>query len=88
MVAVRLTADLLERINAYARANGLTISDVLRQGAEHLIAGTRDLGPVTVSGTIVVTGAGQVQGLSSGGQGMSEQHAGFVDIHPELTLTG
>lgn len=36
LVAVRVQAELLARIQAYAQARGLTVSDVLRMGAEQL----------------------------------------------------
>lgn len=88
MVAVRLSAEMLERVDAYARANGLTMSDVLRQGVEKVLAGSGDAGPFIISGTIVLTGPGQTHGLASGGQGISEQLPGFGNRRPELTLAG
>lgn len=86
MVAVRLSADLLERVDAYARANGLTLSDVLRQGVERVLARGDEGGPFAVSGTIVITGAGQIQALASSGQGVSHERTG--SDRPELTLAG
>jgi hypothetical protein len=88
LVAVRLSADLLERVDEYARANGLTLSDVLRQGAERVIAGPTDAGPFIASSTIVFPGTGQFQALPSGGQGRSEQIASFGEERPDLTLAG
>lgn len=88
MVAVRLSADLLERVDTFARANGVTMSDVLREGAERVLAGSDYVGPLIVSGTIVVTGAGQTYGRGSGGQGTSRQLDGFGNRAPDLTLAG
>jgi hypothetical protein len=88
LVAVRLPGELLERVDAYARANGLTVSGVLRQGAERLVSGSIEPGPFIVSSTILVTGAAQFQALPSGGMGRSEQISGVSDDRPELTLAG
>src|SRR5712692_6302051 len=38
MVAVRVSSELLERIQNYSRANGLTVSEAMRMGAEQLVA--------------------------------------------------
>jgi hypothetical protein len=40
LVAVRVPHDLLARMNEYAQRHDLTVSDVLRSGAEQLISGT------------------------------------------------
>jgi hypothetical protein len=39
VVAVRLSPELFGRVNEYASARGLTLSDVFRQGVERLISG-------------------------------------------------
>lgn len=54
VVAVRVSKDLLARVNEYGRLRGLTVSDVLREGAERLVTGTVNL-------THYVSGA-QVEG--------------------------
>jgi hypothetical protein len=38
VVAVRMSTDLLRRIQEFAQGRGLTVSDVLRIGAEHAIS--------------------------------------------------
>jgi len=38
LVAVRLSTELLQRIQEFAQARGLTVSDVLRMGAESVIS--------------------------------------------------
>lgn len=40
VVAVRVPRDLLARISEYARLRGLTVSEVMREGAERLVSGT------------------------------------------------
>jgi hypothetical protein len=85
MVAVRLSPDLLEAVEVYAQLNGLTLSDVLRQGAERVVAGTVELGAPIISGTLVVRASGQQPGLTSSGQGHSDQRT--IDA-PEFTLAG
>lgn len=43
VVAVRVPRDLLARISEYAKLRGLTISEVMREGAERLVGGTVQL---------------------------------------------
>lgn len=43
VVAVRVPRDLLGRISEYARLRGLTVSEVMREGAERLVGGTVQL---------------------------------------------
>ena len=43
VVAVRVPRDLLARISEYARLRGLTVSEVMRDGAERLVGGTVQL---------------------------------------------
>lgn len=50
VVAVRLSADLLARVNEYAQARGLTVSEVLRRGAEQVISGGVSSGAVYYTG--------------------------------------
>lgn len=40
VVAVRVPRDLLARISEFARLRGLTVSEVMREGAERLVGGT------------------------------------------------
>lgn len=42
-VVVRVPRDLLARTIEYGRLRGMTVSEVLRHGAESLIGGTEDL---------------------------------------------
>lgn len=49
-VAVRVSSDLLARITDYAQLRGLTLSDVLRTGAELLLAGNQPIDLYYVSG--------------------------------------
>lgn len=53
VVAIRVSPDLFERVNDYASARGLTLSDVFRQGVERLITGTTSV--VTSGGFIPAT---------------------------------
>jgi len=43
VIAVRVPRDLLARIGEYARLRGLTVSEVMREGAERLVGGTVNL---------------------------------------------
>lgn len=43
VVAVRVSRDLLARINEYASRRGMTLSEVMREGAERLVGGTVNL---------------------------------------------
>jgi hypothetical protein len=42
VVAVRVPRDLLVRMTEYGRPRGMTVTDVLRWGAERLVRGTVD----------------------------------------------
>lgn len=60
VVAVRVPRDLLARISEYAQLRGLTVSEVMRDGAERLVGGTVQLthyvsGPL-VDGPRVIPG--------------------------------
>lgn len=43
VVAIRVPRDLLARINEFAKLRGMTVSEVMREGAERLVGGTVDL---------------------------------------------
>jgi hypothetical protein len=43
VVAVRVPRDLLARISEYAGLRGLTVSEVMREGAERMVSGTIQL---------------------------------------------
>jgi len=43
VVAVRVPRDLLARISEYAKLRGLTVSGVMREGAERMVGGTVQL---------------------------------------------
>lgn len=66
VVGVRVPRDLLVRINEYGQLRGMTVSEVLRHGAERLVTGTVQLHHV--SGATVygpgVTGGSPSQGGS------------------------
>lgn len=53
VVAVRMQRELLARVSAYAQRRGITVSDVLRQGAERLIGETVHFGPTYVTGVAI-----------------------------------
>lgn len=53
VVAVRMPRDLLARISDYANARNMTVSEVLRQGAERLVRGTVQIEPHWVTGAQV-----------------------------------
>jgi len=68
VIAVRVPRDLLARIGGYARLRGLTVSEVMREGAERLVAGTVDLahyvsGP-RVEGPRIIPGSPSLGGSS------------------------
>jgi hypothetical protein len=67
VVAVRVSRDLLARINGYGRQRGITVSEVLREGAERLLDGAADSGHyvsgASVQGPSVIPGS-----PSSGGR--------------------
>jgi len=70
VVAVRMSPDLLARINDYGHAHGMTMSEVLRAGAEQLVRQTIQIGPNFVSGTLVY-GPQLHTGFPSAGTGRS-----------------
>ncbi len=85
LVAVRVGRDLLARINEYGQARGMTVSQVLREGAEALVSGQVVVNYVTIStpGYPVIEGGGiiVVGSPSSGGRSISAQAdvpAGFA----------
>lgn len=53
IVAVRLSRDLLARLSSYAKRRDMTMSDVLRQGAEQMVSGAVPT-PHYVSGTVKI----------------------------------
>jgi hypothetical protein len=61
VVAVRVPRDLLARISDYAKLRGVTVSEVMREGAERLVGGTVQMnhyvsGPI-VAGPRVIPGS-------------------------------
>jgi len=74
VVAVRMSPDLLARINEYAQTHGTSVSEVLRTGAERLMDQTIHIGPNFVSGTVVY-GTTLVTGSPSLGSGRSQELA-------------
>jgi hypothetical protein len=53
LVAVRVPQDLLARVNSYAQTHGLTLSDVLRDGAEQLVSGTVRIDAHYITGAVI-----------------------------------
>jgi hypothetical protein len=70
VVAVRVSADLLDRASTYARTNGTTVSDVFREGVEQLIAASVPHKVVNVTG-LYVFGSGITVGSLTGTTGVS-----------------
>lgn len=64
VIGVRVSPDLLARLNEYASARGLTVSEVLRRGAEAVVDGGSS-GPVYHTG-VNLKGVGLVYGGASG----------------------
>lgn len=71
MIAVRVPPDLLARITEYARARGLTVSEVLRRGAEQVTSGLAG-GAVYYTGS-ELRGPGLVHGSSATGSARTKQ---------------
>lgn len=53
LVAVRVPHDLLARISRYAETHGVTVSEVLRRGAERLVGGTFVFDAYYATGTTI-----------------------------------
>ncbi len=85
-VAVRLSADLLGRINDYAESRGMTVSDVLRGGAELLVSGGVAAGPVYYTG-LELRGPGLIHGNPATGSARSQSGGPAIDENPELSIT-
>jgi hypothetical protein len=77
LIGVRVGRDLLGRINAYGQARGMTVSQVLREGAEALVSGQVVINYVTIStpGYPVIEGGGivVVGSPSSGGRSITAE---------------
>ncbi len=79
VVAVRVSADLLARLNDYAQARGLTVSEVIRRAAEQILAGGLSAGAVYYTGGELrgpglihgspATGSARISHASSKGSG-------------------
>jgi hypothetical protein len=65
LVAVRMPRDLLARIAAYGQQRGMTVSEVMREGADRLVSGTVNLAHY-VSGA-QIEGPGVLQASPSRG---------------------
>jgi hypothetical protein len=73
VVAVRVPRDLLSRISAYASHRGLTVSEVMREGAErlvgspvqsnHYVSGATVEGPQIIPGSPTRGGRSQTMDL-------------------------
>jgi hypothetical protein len=70
VVALRVSAELLTRVSNYAKSNGLTVSDVFREGAERVVSGETRVFSVNVTG-VRVFGQGIVAGSLTGTTGVS-----------------
>jgi ribbon-helix-helix CopG family protein len=64
VIGVRVSPDLLARLSEYAAARGLTVSEVVRRGAEWIVDGGSN-GPVYHTG-VNLKGVGLVYGGASG----------------------
>lgn len=64
VIGVRVSPDLLARLNEYASARDLTVSEVVRRGAELMVDGG-STGPVYHTG-VNLKGVGLVYGAASG----------------------
>lgn len=71
VIGVRVSPDLFARLNEYANVRGLTISDVVRKGAEQLVAGAVPAGPVYLTGATII-GSGLVNGSPTASTGRSQ----------------
>ena len=87
-VAVRLSADLFARINDYAESRGMTVSDVLRRGAEQLVTGGVAAGPVYYTG-LELRGPGLIHGNPATGSARSRSQSSgpAIDEHSDLAIT-
>jgi hypothetical protein len=86
VVAVRVPPDLLARLQEYATARGLSLSEVVRRGAEQLVTGTVQVGPTFVTGGMV-SGLNVMNGSPSTGTGRSRSENAH-DRPEELTVSG
>jgi predicted transcriptional regulator len=71
MVAVRVSPDLLARLNEYASARRLTVSEVMRRAAEQLTSGRATQDVAYLTGTAIV-GSGVVNGTPTASGGRSQ----------------
>lgn len=87
VVAVRVAPDLLARITEYAGARGLSVSEVLRRGAEQLTSGLAGVGAVYYTGS-ELRGPGLVHGSPATGSARTKQQASEKDEENALTAPG
>lgn len=64
VIGIRVSPELLARLSEYAAARGLTVSEVVRRGAEWIVDGGAN-GPVYHTG-VNLKGVGLVYGGASG----------------------
>lgn len=69
VIGVRVSPDLMARLNEYASARDLTVSEVVRRGAELMVDGG-STGPVYHTG-VNLKGVGLVYGAASGSMSQS-----------------
>jgi hypothetical protein len=74
LVAVRVPLDLLARMNDYAQAHAVTVSDVLRTGAEQLVSGTIRLDAYYVTGGTIYGSHIQPAPAALGAPAWVEEH--------------
>lgn len=86
VVAVRVSADLLERASAYARSNGTTVSEVFRDGVEQILSAGSSHKAVNVTG-LYVFGSGITVGSLTGTTGISRVLDGRDDRNLRGSLT-
>lgn len=87
VMAVRLSPDLLARLNEYAIARHLTVSEVIRRAAEQLVSGVGQAqGAVYQTGALLV-GPGIVHGSLTTGTGQSLRREAVDEPEDESSLT-
>lgn len=82
VMAVRLSPDLLARLNEYASARDMTISEAMRRGAEQLLAGVGHSRSLVYHTGAVLTGPGIVHGSPTSGTGQSLRRDAIDDGDP------
>lgn len=83
VMAVRLSPDLLARVTEYAAARDMTISEVMRRGAEQLVSGQGNPPNLVYHTGAVLVGPGIVHGSPVSGTGQSLRNEDLNEGAPE-----